>query len=390
MTLTLTPTDIAHGGYCVARHDGMVVFVTGALPGEVVDVEITGRRAKMWYGRTVGVRSASPDRVPHVWPLAEREGIGGVDLGHVSLEASRRWKAHVVSAQMQRIAHVDVPVEVEAAPGDDERHGLSWRTRVTVQVRDHRLGMYEAKSHRVVDIDQMPLAHEEIQQAVARDISTGAPGADGTRSYVRSSGSGLLVDAPESATVTEVVHARAGSWTFEVAADGFWQVHRHAPEVLVDAVLDAVGEIHGRVVDLYAGAGLFTVPLACVARDQVTAVEGSSRAVSFLRRNTRDLSVRCLDGDVARVLPTLDIPDVDVVVCDPPRAGAGAKAVAEISRLAPARVVYVACDPAALARDVSLFAQAGYDLEGLRAFDLFPLTHHVECVALLTRRGSRS
>lgn len=393
MIIDVTTTDVAHGGYCVARHEGVVVFVTGALPGERVEVEITGKRARMWYGRVVSVTTPSPDRIPHVWPLAESAGIGGADLGYVSLEAGRRWKARVVDAQMARIAHETTHALVEPVGSDEARGGLAWRTRVTFQVDPSgRLGMYGAKSHVIHPVDGMPLAHEEIQAALGEDIERGVrEAAGGTRAYVRPSGSPLVaVDrvgttSPPRTSVVETVRTQRGEWTYEVAADGFWQVHRDAPRVLVEAVLEAVGDADGPMWDLYCGAGLFTQPLADLGHP-VTAVESSPAAARDCRTNTAGRSVECLTGDVAAVLSGFEPVGAGAVVCDPPRSGAGAEAVAQISRLGPTRVVYVACDPAALARDVALFAGYGYDLASLRAFDLFPVTHHVECVATLVTR----
>ena len=426
MIIDVMTTDVAHGGYCVARHEGRVVFVLGALPGERVEAEITERRAKMWYARVVDVLEPSPDRIPHVWPLAERTGIGGADLGHVSLEAGRRWKARVIDTQMSRIAHIPTSVVVEPAPGDESRHGLSWRTRVTFQVDSSgRLGMYGAKSHTIYPVDGMPLAHEDIQAELRADIESGVPGlAGGTRTYVCPSASPLVVadhlprsrrasagvdrtsrtrnsqrgpvqgsvaagasstTCPVSETVSEVVRTPQGEWTYEVAADGFWQVHREAPGVLVAAVVDAVGHPDAPILDLYSGSGLFTQPLCDLG--PVTAVESSPIAVASCRTNTEGRDVRCLEGDVPTVLADLHPMGAGVVVCDPPRSGAGARTVTQIARLDPDRVVYVACDPAALARDVALFAAHGYSLDCLRAFDLFPMTHHVECLATLTKNS---
>jgi len=395
MMIELSPTDVAHGGYCVARHDGIVVFVTGALPGERVRAEVTAKRSKLWYARVAEVLQPSPDRIANIWPEARR-GVGGADLGHVSLEAGRRWKARVIEAQMLRLAHLPVQVEGEQAPGDEERAGLAWRTRVTLQVDDSGvLGMYAAKSHDIVPVTTMPLAHEEIQEAIARDLARPPRRGGGTRSYVRASHSGLTVydrrpgRTDPVGTVEEQVDTRYGRFSYEVAADGFWQVHRQAPQVLVEAVLDAVGDQEGPVLDLYAGAGLFSVPLAQRATGPVTSVEGSAAAVRDLRANTAGLGVDCRTGDVAKTLSGITPHGHGVIVCDPPRSGAGARAVAQMERIGADKVVYVACDPASLARDVADFRARGYNLNSLRAFDLFPLTHHVESVAVLTRSDSR-
>jgi tRNA/tmRNA/rRNA uracil-C5-methylase (TrmA/RlmC/RlmD family) len=206
--------------------------------------------------------------------------------------------------------------------------------------------------------------------------------------------------------VREVVRAGDEEYRYRVAASGFWQVHREAPAVLVGAVLEALADSGvgrdldgGMLLDLYSGAGLLTQPLARLVgpSGSVLAVEGDARAVRDARRNAHDLpQVELLQGDVGRVLADLierapaggRAGDVRGVVLDPPRVGAGRRVVEQVAALAPAVVVYVACDPAALARDVAYFAGHGYELRGLRALDLFPMTHHVECVARLDRAGT--
>jgi len=409
--LELNPYDVAHGGYCVGRHEGVVVMVTGTLPGERIRAEVMSQRSNVWYARTTGVLEASPDRIPHVWPEAEA-GAGGADLGHVSPAAGRAWKARVIENQMLRIAHCPVDVVVEAAPGDDARGGLAWRTRVSLRVDSGRLGVSGAKSHEFVPITSMPLAHEDIQARIESDIAEHGDGSHvspgqiriGGRSrgrgrvrrgtgerlnYVRASapGSGVIVaeaGVGSEPLVTEIVEVPAGTWSYQVAAGGFWQVHSEAPAVLLQAVLEAVGTTAGPLYDLYAGAGLFSVPLADTCGSPVTAVEYAPNGVAALRLNAAGHQVKALSGAVEEILPDLE-GSGGVVVLDPPRSGAGRAAITEIVRLAPDKVVYVACDPAALARDAGLMMGAGYRLAALRAFDLFPMTHHVECVAVLTR-----
>jgi tRNA/tmRNA/rRNA uracil-C5-methylase (TrmA/RlmC/RlmD family) len=184
------------------------------------------------------------------------------------------------------------------------------------------------------------------------------------------------------------VRERAAGRTWLVRADGFWQVHPGAPDTLVDAVVDGLAPAAGEaVLDLYAGVGLFAGALAdrVGPAGSVVAVESDRGAVADAGRNLRDLpQVRVEAGRVEVVLRRLGLASVDLVVLDPPRAGAGAAVVGDVAALAPRAVAYVACDPAALARDVRTFAAAGYRLTTLRVLDAFPMTGHVECVAILT------
>lgn len=401
----------AHGGHCVARLEGRVVFVRHSLPGERVRARITEGGSRYWRADAIEVLEASPDRVASAWPEAGPEGVGGGELAHVALPAQRRWKADVVADQLRRIGHLEREVDVEAAPGDDDRGGLGYRTRVDlVAGPDGRAGMRRFRSHDVVALTGMPLATEAVAAlADAEDVWSRqwTPGArlelvapaDGSDPVLLVDGTpwrrGRADTRPNARrAVTETLRAGDREHRFRVAADGFWQVHREAPAVLTGAVLDAVGDIGGaRVLDLYAGAGLFTLPLAAAVGEngRVVAVEGDARAVKDARRNAHDLPhVELHLGVVDSVLTESDtggagVGGADVVVLDPPRAGAGRAVVDAIAERSPSRVVYVACDPAALARDLGYLGERGYELTSLRAFDLFPMTHHVEAVAVLER-----
>ncbi len=393
----LTVGAPAHGGHCVARLDGRVVFVRHALPGERVTAEVTSTGSRFWRADAVEVLEPSPDRVPSVWPAAGAGGVGGGELSHVALEAQRRWKSQVLGEQLRRLAHDDRDVPVHGAPDDDDRGGLAYRTRLDLVADDHgRAGMFGWHSHEVHPLDTMPLATEAVADLGLFD-RTWPPGArivvavgSDDRPVVLVGGDvwDLRKHRPDRRpTARRSVREQVGPLGFRVAADGFWQAHRSAPQLLTDAVLSAVGDVSGATVaDLYAGAGLFTVPLAGAVGEhgQVVAVEGDARAVRDARRNVHGLAqVTLLSGDVRQVVGQMERPDV--VVLDPPRVGARRPVVDALAALGPDRVVYVACDPAALARDVGLFAGHGYRLAAVTAYDVFPMTHHVEAVALLLR-----
>ena len=354
---TVTVGPVAHGGHCVARvaeAGDRVVFVRHAMPGEEVVVEITeGTEGdRFWRGDAVSVRSASPDRVPPPCPYAGPGLCGGCDFQHVALPAQRALKAAVVREQLARLARLEVDVEVEPVPGDDD--GLGWRTRMEyAATRDGRRGMRQHRSREVVPIDRCLIAHPDA------------------------------VELPAPGVRTERVLDRS----FRVAADGFWQVHPGAPSTLVTTVLDQLAPRPGeRVLDLYAGVGLFAGFLGDRVGDsgQVVAVEGDKEACRHARANLSDLPhAEVAVGSVDRVLASSHAEPFDLVVLDPPREGARRTVVGQVVDRRPRAVAYVACDPAALARDLATFAELGYRLTALRAFDLFPMTHHVECVALV-------
>ena len=400
--LTLEIGPVAHGGHCVARHDGRVIFVRHALPGETVRAVVTeaGESAAYWRADAVEVLDASPDRVETAWPEAGPGGVGGGELAHVSLGAQRRWKADVVAEQLRRLAHLEPEVAVEAAPGETD--GLGWRTRIElVADREGRAGMHRFRSHDVVPIDAMPLASPglDVEALLHRRWTPGArltavAPVGGDAPLLLLDGLPFTERGPDRRptarhAVREVAEVAGRTYRWRVAGDGFWQVHRAAPAVLAQAVVDAVGVRPGAtVVDLYSGAGLFTVPLADVvgAQGSVIAVEGDARAVKDARRNVHEHPQVALHlGPVTSVLAAGATERADVVVLDPPRVGAGRAVIDAVARLHPDRVVYVACDPAALARDLAYLAGHGFGLTSLRALDLFPMTHHVECVAVVDR-----
>ncbi len=325
-----------------------MVFVRHAIPGERVVVEVTEGTDgdRFWRGDAVEVLEASPDRVTPPCPYAGPGLCGGCDFQHVSLDRQRALKADVVREQLSRLARIEVDVEVEAVPGDD--HGLRWRTRQRyVELPDGGRAMRKHRSHDLVPVDT------------------------------------CLIEAPEPSD------HRALGRPFEVADDGFWQVHPGAPDVLVTTALEMLGPQPGEsALDLYAGVGLFTAFLldAVGPSGRVVAIEGDATASALSATNCPDAEVHA--GDVASVLATSYAEACDLVVLDPPREGARRPVVEAIVARSPRAVAYVACDPAALARDLATFAEHGYALRDLRAFDLFPMTHHVECVALLTNSGS--
>ena len=337
---------VAHGGHCVARvgDENRVVFVRHAIPGERVVLEVTeGTEGdRFWRADVVEVLDPSPDRVAPPCPYAGPGRCGGCDFQHVALARQRLLKADVVREQLSRLAGLDVEVTVEPVPGDQD--GLRWRTRQRfVELPGGRRGMRKHRSHDVVEIEDCLIAGARADHVVR-----------GTE--------------------------------FEVEDEGFWQVHPGAPEVLVDTVLSFLAPQPGEsVLDLYAGVGLFARFLAGAVGDPalVTLVEGDRRACAHAQANVPGATA--LAGDVGAVLTGLPTAPVDLVVLDPPREGARRTVVDAVTARRPRAVAYVACDPAALARDVASFAAHGYALDRLRAFDLFPMTSHVECVAHLVK-----
>ena len=368
--LELKITGVAHGGWCVAREAaGRVVFVRHALPGERVVVEVTEVHRGYLRADAVRVLEASPDRVTAPCPYAHADGCGGCDLQHATPAAQREWKAAVVREQLARLAGVSADLAVRPLTGGL----LGWRSRVRYTVdATGRVGLLKHRSHEVVPVQRCLIAHPSIQ---ALPILSKTWSGDSVSTVASSAG--------EAVVGPGVVHEHAVGREWTLPADVFWQVHPAAADTLADAVLEMLAPRPGETAwDLYGGAGLFAAALAA-AGARVTLVESASTAAAAARANLADLAqVEVIEGRVERALRRLTGP-VDLVVLDPPRSGAGASVVRAVVGFAPRAVAYVACDPASFARDVGTFRQAGWRLADLHAYDCFPMTHHVECVALL-------
>ena len=376
---------VAHGGHFIARHEGAVIFVRHAIPGERCRVEITSVGTSFNRADVVEILTASQDRVVAPCEYAHRAGCGGCDFQHVSIDRQRKLKSDVITEQFSRIAKMDIDVEVE-----EVLPHLGWRMRVNASAdRNGKLGFIGSRSHRVIPVKNCLVAAPEIGfQSLAAKQWKGdmrieiAASSTGERSISLAPTRG-----DERARLSEgpaILHEQVLDNLFEVSNDSFWQGHSKAPELLTSVVADFAQIQSGdHVLDLYGGVGLFAASFIDVVGEagQIELIEGSKSATADAVRNFKDYShVNIITGDVAKHLPRIN--SANVVVLDPPRDGAGKIVVTEIARLKARRVVYVACDPAALARDTGYFSNLGYSLVKLRAFDLFPMTHHIECVAL--------
>lgn len=493
-TLTLDIGPMAHGGHCVARHEGRVVFVRHAIPGETVRARVTegGSGAKYWRADVVEVLNASDYRRRHIWKLADslrahendRLPVGGAEFGHITDQHQRRLKGQVFRDTMQRIggfsihdqrlplASGDGEVHVHEVPSEGPYHGLHWRTRASFAVSaEGALSMKPHRSNELIELRGMPLAVASIHEsgifgfsfkgldrvdavaagsgpeitlvghahpglpAAAREelverlvqlhrrepdianiiLATSEPQPTpgrgrsavrrgrGERSAPRTRAQSESAPRPQkisyavvagSRTVTEPLPkpsrgaAQAASQgelsAVEIRPEDFWQIHRSAPTCLIDAV-DTMTQVPqgASVVDLYAGAGLFSAWAAQLTgpAGSVLSVEGApGSSASAAQLFSGSAQVEVLQAPVETVLDRLA--RRDLILLDPPRTGAGERVIAGIDAAAPAEVLYVSCEPSSFARDAKSLMARGWELADLRVFDLYPNTHHMESVAL--------
>ena len=379
--ITLRVDKVANGGFCIGRYNGQAVFVRHSLPGELVKAEVTEVNKRYLRASVTEVIEPSPKRVVPLCPYA---GIcGGCDWQHVRYDYQLDLKSSVVIEQLAHLGRVDQvnnePLDrFKVSPLTPVETGLRWRTRNRyVNIANYSLGMRMSRSHSAIEISDCLIAVDGSTELAKQALHLGSPE---VATAASSTGQLVLVDQIGGPWLDEVVEDRA----WRIHAGSFWQVHKDAPTAFVSQVRAYAKPQNGeRVLDLYAGAGLFA---ACLAKDvgpngEIVAVESSINAVRDARRSCSDLAnLTLITSDVAKWLNS-NSETFDVIILDPPRTGAGQEVITKIAKKASRVIVYVACDPAALGRDTGYLKDAGWELVELTGFDAFPNTAHVECIA---------
>ncbi len=389
--LTLTAGAPANGGSCVARYDGRVVFVRYALPGERVRVRVTADRGSYWHAEAIEVIEPSDDRRASLCPIAGVEGAGCCDLAFVDPAAARALKAEVVSNQLARLGNYQWSGLVEPL---SPMGPTGWRTRVRLDVGvDGRAGFHRYRSDELV----ADLNCGQLRAGMTDGLAGTAwpPGAqlhvviddDDQRHVVCTARQGRR-------TSSEVVEGsdrgvqRAGGYNWQVPVTAFWQAHRDAARTYSELVRDWAQPCPGMTAwDLYGGVGVFAAVLADAVGEsgQVVSVDSSRAASRAARTTLADLGqVSVITDSVRRALAS-QRRGADVAVLDPPRTGAGRDVIDLLAAAEVPRLVHIGCEAASFARDIGLYQQHGYAVDKIAVFDSFPLTHHIECFALLTR-----
>lgn len=432
--LELRVGPIAHGGHCVARHDSRVIFVRHAIPGELVRARLTDAApdAKFWRADVCEVLEPSEHRVEHFWSAANAlrgpDPVGGAEFGHIALDHQRSLKAEIVREQFRRLAALDVNdagfTTVLPAPG--ESNGRHWRTRMAYAVDEQgRLAMSAHRSHTLRTLKKMPLAHRAIEAAGLYAVSYRGIGR--VEVAVSSADESVLVllaeqrpgaaakvaaQLPRELNIAafsqttgaaadgqgQLTRLRGKTWlservgenNYRVTGEGFWQIHRQAANVLTERVIELIDpQPEERIADLYAGAGLFSVPLAqrVGPQGEIFSIEGAAGTHRDAKKNLRQFAqAKVIQGRVEAVLSQHTDPGLDAVVLDPPRAGIDKSVAAQLERSGASRICYVSCDPASFARDTARLIARGYELRHVEVHDLYPHTHHMESIGLFVRR----
>ena len=386
--------DVAPSGDATAEFEGGRIEVFGGIPGERVVARVHRRRRRRREtvaATVVKVTEPSPHRIappcPYFGPCS------GCEWQHIAYPQQLRMKADAVRRALAAHPELEGTPVADAAPAPEE---LGYRNHARFTVRRHgRMGFTNRVTRRFVDIERCLLMDEGINGLLARLQGRVAETTQLSVRYGTGTGEWLIQPTMRDGAIpvpTGQTHFRERLFgrTFRIASPSFFQVNTRQAEALGDLVLGSLGlEGTETVVDAYAGVGTFAALVALRAA-RVIAIEESSAAVRDARINIGDLgNVEFVEAKTEDALAGLESPP-DAIVLDPPRAGCHPDAVAAVVRAAPGRVAYVSCDPVTLARDLALLAAGGYAIARVEPLDMFPQTHHVECVATLTLQSARS
>ena len=373
---------VAHGGHFVARYNGQVIFVRHGITDELVKIKITSVSSKIAHADVIEVLKSSENRVSP--PCKYAGSCGGCDFQHIEINAQREYKSAIVKEQFLRIGKMDLDalgfdLKVQAL---EPTNGLHWRTRMDFAVSPQGgIGFFGARSNEVVEIKDCLIADERMNVAELSGRSWKSDArvevAVSSTNEISVMRSGRSISGP-----TQIVEQVGGN-SFKISPVSFWQSHKAAPVELTKAVLALLGIKNGdNVCDLYSGVGLFAAAILKEVGDRgfVTLIESDKTAITDARKIFLNKeNVKILQGLVAQQLAV--VKRADLILLDPPRTGAGEVVIQQMVKFRPREIVYVACDPAALARDAKTLEESGYKLDHIQAFDLFPMTQHIECVA---------
>ncbi len=377
---------IASDGRALGRWDGKVVFVPYAIPGESVRLEIEREYSGWLQGFLLDVIKASPDRVDPVCPHFGPQGCGGCQWQHIQYGAQLHFKTEIVRDQFRRLGKLPRAPVAAALPVAEP---LAYRNHVQLHNSPEGPGFMRADKKGILPIRACPL----MSGALARMFTELSPSTSQVRRiFLRAglhTGEEMVVHEYADGSLAPLTgcgcfHEEVLGMRYRISASSFFQVNTLGAEALVNTVLELI-EPNGAdsILDLYSGVGLFSLPLGQRAHSLV-AVESHPQSVSDAQSNLKAAGLhncRLIEGPVQDVLDKLQTGFTAAVV-DPPRRGCGKKVLDQLARLHPARIVYVSCDPATLARDARHLADCGYHLVRVQPLDLFPQTFHIECVSL--------
>ena len=382
--ITLEIGKIAHGGHFIARHNNQVIFVRHAITDEIAKVKITSINSRLAFGDAIEILKPSKNRTAPPCKYSKPGGCGGCDFQHISIDFQQSLKKVIVQDQFMRIANIDISPDIIST---EPLTGLNWRSRLNLSISSNgKLGLFSHKSNEVIEIDECLIAVNKINDSeIFNKIWNNQ---DRLKISVSSekelnvSQSGKTIQG--SNELKEIVE----DITFIISPKSFWQSHKNAPRLLLQKVVKYANiKIGDTVCDLYGGAGLFTAPVANLVgeKGRVHLIERDNDCIKDAKKMFQDKkNIIIHHGKVEQKLGK--IKNIDIIILDPPRNGAGKQVIHQIIDKKPKSIVYVSCDPASLARDTKILIENNYTLNNIVGLDLFPMTHHIECIASFTNK----
>ena len=376
--VTLDIGVIAHGGHFIARHNNQVVFVRHAISGEIAKVKITSVNSKLAFGDAIEIIKVSSARVKPPCKYSTPGGCGGCDFQHISLDEQQKLKKIIIQDQFKRIAKIDINPDIIST---DPFSGLHWRSRLDLAISNNgKPGLHSHKSNKVIEIDKCLIAVDKINESYV--FNKNWESLDRLNMSVSSENElhinrfGKTIFG--SGELKEVVEGN----TYIVSPKSFWQSHINAPRLLLKQVIKHACIKSGDIVcDLYGGAGLFAFPIAELLGDsgEIHLIERDNDCIKDAKKMLHGKkNIIIHHGKVEQKLGK--IKNIDIIILDPPRNGAGKQVIHQIIDKSPKSIVYVSCNPASLARDTKILLENNYILDTLMVLDLFPMTHHIECI----------
>ena len=382
--VTLDIGKIAHGGHFIARHNNQVIFVRHGISGEVANVKITSIKSKLAFGDAIEIIKPSKDRVKSPCKYSKPGGCGGCDFQHISPEVQKNLKKIIIQEQFMRIANIDINPDVVSV---EPFTGLHWRSRLDLAISNNgKTGLYSHKSNEIIEIDECIIAVDTINRSEVFNKIWDST--DKLRMAVSSENKLNVSQLGKTILGSNELKEIVDNNTYIISPKSFWQSHKDAPKLLLQQVIKYANIKLGDIVcDLYGGAGLFTAPAAKLTGDtgEIHLIERDNDCIKDAKKmfqNKKNIIIH--HGKVEQKLGK--IKNIDIVILDPPRNGAGKQVIHQIIDKKPKSIVYVSCEPTSLARDTKILLENNYILNNLIGLDLFPMTHHLECVASFNKQ----
>ena len=382
--VTLNIGKIVHGGHFIARHNNQLVFVRHGISGEIANVKITSINSKLAFGDAIEILKKSKDRVKSPCKYSKPGGCGGCDFQHISPEIQKNLKKIIIQDQFNRIAKIDINPEVIST---EPLTGLNWRSRLDLAISNNgKTGLYSHRSNEIIEIDECLIAVEQINKS--KVFSKYWNTSDRLSISVSSENELNVNQAGKNILGSDELKEVVDDNTYTISPKSFWQSHKNAPRLLLQQVRKyAKIKLGDRICDLYGGAGLFTAPMAKLTGEagEVHLIERDNDCIKDAKKMFKTKkNIIIHHGKVEQKLGK--IKNIDIIILDPPQNGAGKQVIHQIIDKKPKSIVYVSCDPTSLARDTKILIDNNYTLSNVLGLDLFPMTHHIECIASFIKK----